>query len=180
MSQDYLAAARDLGVEIADRGLSVVYGGARIGLMGQVADGALAQGGNVIGVLPERMVSRGIAHYGLSELIVVDSMHQRKMRMAELADAFVALPGGLGTLEEIFEAVTWTQLQLHLKPCGFLNVKGYFDSLLVFLDHCVEERFVKPEYRSMLVVEQAPAGLLDRIFQCRPALVDKWTTANDE
>ncbi len=169
-----MTAAGDLGAEIANRGLSLVYGGARIGLMGEVADRALAHGGNVIGVLPERMVSRGIAHNGLSELIVVDSMHQRKMRMAELADAFVALPGGLGTLEEIFEVVTWTQLQLHLKPCGFLNVKRYFDSLLEFLDHCVEERFVKPEHRSMLVVEQSPAGLLDRISQDRPAPVDKF------
>jgi uncharacterized protein (TIGR00730 family) len=174
VAEDYLVAARSLGAEIADRGLSLVYGGARIGLMGEVADGVLAQRGSVVGVLPERMVSRGIAHNGLSELIVVDSMHQRKMRMAELADAFVALPGGLGTLEEIFEAITWTQLQLHLKPCGFLNVKGYFDSLLAFLDHCVEEHFVKSEHRSMLVVEHSPASLLDRICQDRLTPVDKF------
>ncbi len=174
MSEDYLAAARDLGAETAARGLSLVYGGARIGLMGEVADGALAQGGNVIGVLPESMDSRGIAHKGLSELIVVDSMHQRKMRMAELADAFVALPGGLGTLEEIFEAVTWTQLQLHLKPCGFLNINGYFDSLFEFLDHCVEERFVKPEHRSMLVVERSTTSLFDSISQYRPVSIDKF------
>jgi uncharacterized protein (TIGR00730 family) len=170
----YLEAARAVGKEIANQGLRLVYGGANIGLMHEVADAALLRGGEVIGVIPERMVEREIAHLGLTELIVVDSMHERKRKMAELADAFIALPGGLGTLEEIFEAITWAQLQLHAKPCGFLNVSGYFDKLLGFLDHCVEERFIRTEHRVMLLLEEEPEQLLKGIVSARPVQIDKW------
>lgn len=163
-----------MGNEIARRELQLIYGGANIGLMNEVAEGALEQGGEVIGVIPERMVGRDIAHEGLTELIVTKSMHERKMKMAELADAFIALPGGLGTLEEIFEAITWAQLQLHAKPCGFLNVNRYFDKLLEFLDHCVEERFIRAEHRVMLLLAEDPRSLLSGVASAQPVKVDKW------
>jgi uncharacterized protein (TIGR00730 family) len=173
-AKEFLEAARRTGNEIAGRKLRLVYGGAKIGLMQEVAEGALEEGGEVIGVIPERMVGREIAHDGLTELIVTDSMHERKMKMAELADAFIALPGGLGTLEEIFEAITWAQLQLHAKPCGFLNVNRYFDKLLEFLDHCVEEGFIRAEHRVMLLLEEDPRKLLEGMVAARPVRVDKW------
>ena len=170
----YAAAARRLGEEIAGRGLGLVYGGSSVGIMKVVADAALALGGRVTGVIPEALVRKEIAHRGLSELLVTSSMHERKMKMAELSDAFVALPGGIGTLEELFEAWTWAQLGLHAKPCGLLNVAGYFDRLIGFLDHAVAERFVKEANRAMLVVSAEPADLLDRFAAYRPPTVEKW------
>lgn len=174
VANKFLGAARKMGNEIARKELQLVYGGANIGLMNEVAEGALEEGGEVIGVIPERMVGREIAHDGLTELIVTNSMHERKRKMADLADAFIALPGGLGTLEEIFEAITWAQLQLHAKPCGFLNVNRYYDKLLEFLDHCVEERFIRAEHRVMLLLEEDPRRLLGGIVSAEPVEVDKW------
>lgn len=170
----YAEAARGLGRALAARGLGLVYGGASVGIMGVVADTVLALGGRVTGVIPEALARKEVAHGGLTELLVVSSMHERKTRMAELADAFVALPGGVGTLEEIFEVWTWAQLGLHGKPCGFLNVAGYWDGLIAFLDHAVAERFVKEPHRAMLVVSDEPGELLDRFAAYRAPAVTKW------
>jgi uncharacterized protein (TIGR00730 family) len=170
----YAEAARALGREVAARGLGLVYGGSSVGIMRVVADAALERGGRVTGVIPEALVRKEIAHRGLTELRVTGSMHERKTVMAELSDAFVALPGGIGTLEEIFEAWTWAQLGLHAKPCGLLNVAGYWDRLVAFLDHAVGERFVKEANRAMLVVNEDPAELLDRFAAYRAPTVTKW------
>ena len=170
----YAEAARALGREVAARGLGLVYGGSSVGIMRVVADAALERGGRVTGVIPEALVRKEIAHRGLTELRVTGSMHERKTVMAELSDAFVALPGGIGTLEEIFEAWTWAQLGLHAKPCGLLNVAGYWDRLVAFLDHAVGERFVKEANRAMLVVSEDPAELLDRFAAWRAPSVTKW------
>lgn len=159
----YLAAAVALGGLVARRGLGLVYGGASIGLMGAVADAALAGGGEVVGVIPAALEAKEIAHERLTRLEVVSSMHERKARMAELADAFVALPGGMGTLEETAEILTWAQLGLHHKPCGLLDVEGYWAPLVAFLDRAVRERFLRPEDRELLLVEQDPEALLDRL-----------------
>jgi uncharacterized protein (TIGR00730 family) len=170
----YLAAAGAMGSAIADRGLTLVYGGAKVGLMGAVADAALAAGGKVIGVLPKALMIKEIGHHGLSQLEVVGSMHERKARMAELSDGFVALPGGAGTLEEIFEIWTWGQLGFHGKPAGFLNVAGYYDKLLGFLDHTVGEAFVKPVHRDMLIFRDAAGPLLDALAAYRAPAAEKW------
>lgn len=159
----YREAAEEFGALLAGRGLDLVYGGARVGLMGAVADAALAAGGEVIGVIPQSLVALEVAHEGLADLRVVDGMHERKARMAELADAFVALPGGLGTFEEFFEILTWAQLGLHPKPCGLLNVAGFFDPLLALVEHAVAERFVRPEHRHLIVDAADPENLLDRL-----------------
>lgn len=158
---EYRAAASELGRALAARETGLVYGGARVGLMGIVADAVLAGGGEAIGVIPSAMVAREIAHDGLTDLRVVSSMHERKAAMADLADAFIALPGGWGTWEELFEVVTWAQLGLHRKACGLLNVQGYFDPLLAFVAHAVEEGFVRREHARMLVVSGAAEPLLD-------------------
>jgi uncharacterized protein (TIGR00730 family) len=163
VSPAYLAAARSLGDAIAKAGLRLVYGGASTGLMGAVADAALVAGGEVTGVLPEFMLSRELAHPRLTELVVVSSMHERKAQMAERADAFVALPGGFGTMEELFEVLTWAQLRLHTKPCALLDVAGYYASLTAFLDHATAEGLLRPEYRALLLVEDEPVRLLGRI-----------------
>ena len=170
----YRAAATGLGAAIAERGLTLVYGGARVGLMGAVADGALARGGEVIGVLPRALVTKEIAHEGLGELRVVDSMHERKRQMADLSDAFVALPGGAGTLEETFEMWTWTQLGVHAKPCGVLDVEAYFAPLLAFLDRAVSERFLRAEHRGMLLVERDAGALLEALARWQAPVVEKW------
>lgn len=146
----YAAIARDVGTSFARRGIEVVYGGGRIGLMGQVADAALAAGGRVIGVIPQRLNEREIAHSGLTELHVVGSMHERKALMAHRSDAFLALPGGFGTLEEFCEAVTWTQLGIHEKPCGLLNAQGYFDPLIAMFDRAVEAGFISAQTRTIV------------------------------
>jgi len=171
---DYAAAAAGLGRALAEAGIGVVYGGASVGLMGAVADAALAAGGEVVGVIPQALVDREIAHPGLSDLRVVGSMHERKARMAELADGFVALPGGLGTLEELFEVYTWGLLGLHAKPLGLLDVRGYYERLAAFLDHAVAEGFVGAEHRAMLVVERDPAALLERFERWRGPATAKW------
>ena len=159
----YREAAHALGRALAARGVGVVYGGASVGLMGAVADAALAAGGEVIGVIPQSLVAREIAHAGLTALHVVDTMHERKARMAALADAFVALPGGVGTLEELFEVWTWGQLGLHAKPCGLLDVAGYYRPLLAFVDQGVAEGFIRPAQRHTLVVDDDAARLIDRL-----------------
>lgn len=171
---EYAAAARELGRALARRGLGLVYGGARVGLMGALADAALSGGGHVIGVMPEALVAKEVAHRGLSELRVVKSMHERKATMADLADGFVALPGGWGTVEEFFEVLTWGQLGLHRKPCGLLNVLGYFDRLLSFAEHCVDEGFVKREHRSMISVSDSPNELLVGLAAYQAPVVEKW------
>lgn len=160
----YKEAAGRLGGLIAARGHGLVYGGASVGLMGAVADGALQAGGNVIGVLPEALASLEIAHPDLTDLKIVSSMHERKAMMAELSDAFIALPGGIGTLEEAFEIWTWTQLGLHRKPLGLLNVEGFYDKLSAFLDQLVEEQFVRPAHRQILLMESDPDRLIDGLI----------------
>ena len=170
----YRAAANDLGHGLAERGIELVYGGAHVGLMGVVADAALEGGGRVVGVIPQSLVDREVAHTGLSDLRVVDSMHDRKAQMAELADAFVALPGGVGTLEELFEVYTWNQLGLHAKPLGLLNVRGYFDGLARFLDHATAERFVTPQHRAMLLVSEDLGELLDGLAGWSAPAQPKW------
>lgn len=171
---EYAHAAQRLGRELVSRGHELVYGGASVGLMGVLADTVLACGGKVIGVIPEALLAKEVAHGRLSELRVVASMHERKALMSDLSDAFIALPGGLGTLEEIFEVLTWAQLGLHAKPCGMLNVCGYFDTLLAFLDGAVQERFLKSEHRALVITADSPADLLDRLASSRPPLVEKW------
>lgn len=170
----YRAAAELLGTTLVARGFELVYGGARVGLMGAVADAVLAAGGRAIGVIPEALVSREVAHTGLTDLRVVSSMHERKALMNELSDGFIALPGGWGTFEELFEVLTWGQLGLHAKPCGLLNVEGYFDPLLAFLTHAVDEQFVRREYASWLPVESDATILLDRMAAFEAPHVRKW------
>ena len=172
--EEYAAAARELGRVLARRQVGLVYGGARVGLMGALADAALAEGGRVVGVMPQALVAKEVAHQGLTELHVVSSMHERKAMMAQLSAGFVALPGGWGTLEEFFEVLTWGQLGLHRKPCGLLNVEGYFDGLLAFVDHTIGEGFVKREYRPMICMAGAPADLLDAMARYQPPVVHKW------
>jgi uncharacterized protein (TIGR00730 family) len=171
---EYREAARLLGYEMAARGLGLVYGGASIGVMGAVADAMLERAGQVIGVIPVSLATREVSHKGLDELIVVDSMHERKAKMAELSDGFIALPGGWGTIEEIFEMLTWAQLGFHEKPCGLLNVAAYYDHLFAFLEYAIDQRFVKEEYRPMIMMDRAPAALLDRFSQYRAPKVRKW------
>jgi hypothetical protein len=170
----YREAAQALGRALAGRGVELVFGGGRVGLMGALADAVLAAGGRAIGVIPEALVARDLAHRGLSELRVVGSMHERKALMAELSDAFVALPGGFGTLEEYCEALTWAQLGLHVKPCGLLNVAGFYDALLELFDHAVSEQFVDGPHRSLVLVEEDPRRLLDLLAAYRPPQVEKW------
>ncbi len=170
----YSEAAAGLGAAIARRGLTLVYGGAHVGLMGMLADAALAAGGAVVGVMPLALVEKEIAHQGLTELREVGSMHERKQTMADLADGFIALPGGAGTLEEIFEVWTWGQLGHHGKPVGFLNVGNYFDKLLAFLDHQTAERFMRQAHRDMLIVETDPDRMLDRCAVYTAPKVGKW------
>jgi len=167
-------AAEKLGIELVAREYELVYGGANVGLMGIIADAVLTRGGKVTGVIPADLVAREIAHEGLSELRVVSSMHERKLVMSELSSAIIALPGGLGTLEELFEMLTWAQLGMHKKPCGLLNIRGYFDQLLGFLDHAQSQRFIAPEHRSMLLSHSEATTLLDQIENYSPPSVEKW------
>jgi uncharacterized protein (TIGR00730 family) len=171
---EYAEAAVELGRELVARGLGLVYGGAEVGLMGTIADAVIGAGGEAIGVIPGSLVDREIAHRALADLRVVGSMHERKATMVDLADGFVALPGGSGTLDELFEAFTWAQLGLHRKPIGVLDVCGYWTPLLRFLDHAVEERFLRADHRDALLVEREPAALLDRLETYEPRAVDKW------
>ena len=170
----YREAATALGGLLAARGIALVYGGGHVGLMGAVADGALAAGGHVIGVIPRALMDRELGHTGIQDLRVVSDMHERKMTMAGLADAFVAMPGGWGTIEELTEMLTWLQLGIHAKPIGLLNVAGYYDPFLAFAAAMVDQRFVRPEQRSLMAVESSPAALLDRLLTPMPAPVHKW------
>jgi uncharacterized protein (TIGR00730 family) len=171
---DYRDAAMALGRAIADRGAALVYGGSKVGLMGAVADAALLAGGEVIGVIPEALRDKEIAHIGLTQLHVVSSMHERKQLMADLSTGFVALPGGLGTLEELFEIWTWAQLGYHKKPVGLLDVANFYEKLDAFLDHTVEAGFVRAEHRDMLIVDDNPVTLLDRYENYQPVALAKW------
>jgi uncharacterized protein (TIGR00730 family) len=168
----YAAAAISLARHLAGKNVGVVYGGSRIGLMGVLAEAALAAGGEVIGVIPRSMVAKEIAHTGLSELHVVESMHERKALMADLADAFIAMPGGFGTLDEFCEILTWTQLGLQQGPCGLLNVEGYYDLLLKMFDHAVAEQFVKPRHRERVLAEDSVESLVTRLLEFDMPLVD--------
>jgi uncharacterized protein (TIGR00730 family) len=171
---EYTQAAKQLGRVLAERKLGLIYGGSNVGMMGEVANAALQKGGEVIGVIPEKLAQKGVAHPNLSKLHIVGSMHERKALMADLADAFIALPGGLGTIEEFFEVLTWAQLGIHRKPCGLLDVCQYYSKLLDFLDHTVSQRFVKKEHRSMILVAEAPEILLQQLQEYQVPQVDKW------
>ncbi|MGH2968132.1 MAG: TIGR00730 family Rossman fold protein [Solirubrobacteraceae bacterium] len=175
----YAAAAADLAELLAERGIGVVYGGGKVGLMGVVADAALAAGAAVIGVMPQDLIDREIGHGGLTELRVVGSMHERKALMAELADGFIALPGGAGTLEELIEIYTWSQLGLHRKPMGVLNVNGYYDGLAGLLDHAVREGFLREAHRAALHVAGDPAELLESFASWQPTTLGKWLDRAD-
>jgi len=170
----YASAATTLGQGLAENGIALVYGGASVGIMGVLADAALAAGGEVSGVIPRVLGNKELAHAGLSELHVVESMHERKSLMAVLSDGFIAMPGGYGTLEEIIETLTWGQLQFHDKPCGLLNINGYFDSLLAFLDHATAEGFIKKAHRGMLLVDDDPYRLINRLERYTPPEGTKW------
>jgi uncharacterized protein (TIGR00730 family) len=170
----YAEAARVMGRELVARGMGLVYGGGHVGLMGVVADAVLEAGGEAIGVIPHALAAREIAHQRLTTLHVVASMHERKAMMAELSDAFIAMPGGFGTYEELFEALTWTQLGLHKKPCGLLNVAGFYDPVIRFIDHAVAEQFIRPQHRAALLVEQDPARLIDALRSVTLPEVPKW------
>ncbi len=173
----YVDAARAFGRVLAENDIGLVYGGARVGLMGAIADAALEHDGEVVGVIPRALVDREIAHTGLSDLRVVQTMHERKGLMAELSDGFVALPGGTGTLDEFFEVWTWAQLGIHAKPCGLLNVGGYYDGLSGFLDHLVTEGFLRDSYRAMLAIEEDPPRLLRRLLAYSPPRESKWSAS---
>lgn len=175
----YAGAARALGQALVARDLGLVYGGASIGLMGLIADTVLQLGGRAVGVIPKGLARKEVVHRHLSELHVTQSMHERKTLMAELSDGFIAMPGGIGTFEEIFEIWTWAQLGIHAKPCGLLNVAGYYDALTTFLDHAATEQFLKPDQRSLLMVEQQPQALLDRFASYQPPSVRKWLDADE-
>lgn len=175
----YAEAARATAKALVKQDIGLVYGGASIGIMGVVADQVLALGGRVVGVIPEALATREVAHHGLTELHITRSMHERKTLMAELSDGFIALPGGIGTMEEIFEIWTWAQLGLHHKPCGLLNVAGFYDPLHAFLDHTVDEGFVKPPIRGMLMVEEDPERLLQRFAAYRSPRVKQWVEEDE-
>jgi uncharacterized protein (TIGR00730 family) len=170
----YLQAAEVVGRGLAQRGVRVVYGGATVGMMGALADATRGAGGEVVGVIPQSIFDREIGHTGLDDLRVVGSMHERKALMAELSDAFIALPGGIGTLEELFEVYTWAQLGIHAKPLGLLDVAGYFQPLVAFLDHAVQERFLRPEMRTLLAVSDGLNDLLAALEASEPVTLQKW------
>jgi uncharacterized protein (TIGR00730 family) len=170
----YVATAQAVGSGLAQRGIRIVYGGGRVGMMGALADAARAAGGEVVGVMPQQLIDREIGHTGIDDLRVVGSMHERKALMVELADAFIALPGGIGTLEELFEVYTWAQLGIHSKPLGLLDVAGYYEPLAAFLDQAVLERFLRPESRAMLAVAGDLESLLAAFDGWQPSPVHKW------
>ena len=172
--EGYARSARKFGAALAAKGLGLVYGGGSIGLMGVVADAALEGGAPVVGVIPRALFRREIAHHGLTRLEVVPSMHVRKARMARLSDAFVALPGGIGTLEELFEVLTWGYLGIHAKPVGLLDVGGYWRPLVLLLDHAVEEGFLRPAHRKLVVIDRSPVRLLERLARHRVPAATRW------
>jgi uncharacterized protein (TIGR00730 family) len=170
----YAAAAEELGRELVRRNIGLVYGGGNVGLMGIIADAVLKVGGEAQGVIPEHLMALEVGHKGLTKLHVVRSMHERKALMADLSDAFIAMPGGFGTLEEFCEVLTWSQLGLHAKPCGVLNVLGFYTPLLKMFDHAVEQRFLKPENRALVLARESPAELMQALDDWRPVQVEKW------
>jgi uncharacterized protein (TIGR00730 family) len=172
--EEYADAARALGRALVARGTGLVYGGGNVGLMGIVADTVMEAGGEAIGVIPEGLLAREVGHAGLTELHVVRSMHERKAMMADLSDAFIALPGGFGTLEEFFEVLTWSQLGIHRKPCGLLNAAGFYDGLLAFFEHARDERFIRDAHRALVLDDTDPERLLDRLAAFEPPAVQKW------
>jgi uncharacterized protein (TIGR00730 family) len=174
LREDYRIAAQALAGALARRGLGLVYGGGNVGLMGMLADSMLQAGGEVIGVIPHSLVEREVAHHGITELRVVDTMHQRKAMMNELSDAFIALPGGFGTLDEFFEILTWAQLGIHGKPSGFLNVSGFYDNLLAMLDHAVNEQLLRPAHRQLVIADTNADALLQRLASFAPLQAGKW------
>jgi uncharacterized protein (TIGR00730 family) len=171
---EYRAAAEEMGAELVRRNIGLVYGGGNVGLMGMIADSVLRAGGEAVGVIPEHLMAREVGQRGLTKLHVVGSMHERKALMADMSDAFIALPGGFGTLEEFCEVVTWTQLGLHAKPCGILNVLGYYSPLLAMFDHAAEERFLKRENRALVLAAESAVELLRALEEWRPVQVEKW------
>jgi len=171
---EYRACAEQLGAELVRRNIALVYGGGNVGLMGAIADSVLQAGGEAIGVIPEHLMAHEVGHKHLTKLHIVRSMHERKALMADISDAFIALPGGFGTLEEFFEVLTWSQLGLHRKPCGIVNVLDYFTPLLEMLDHAVEERFLKAQNRALVLARQTPTELLQAFEEWRPVHVEKW------
>jgi len=171
---EYGAAARQLGQALAEGGIELVYGGASVGIMGQLADSVQEHGGHVTGIIPQQLVEKEAAHTGIRNLIVVASMHQRKSQMADLSDGFIALPGGIGTLEGFFEILTWGQLGIHAKPSGILNVEGYFNGLTGFLDHAVREGFLTEAHRNAIIVESSPGALLERMRAFTPSEGEKF------
>lgn len=175
----YQDAARALGKEMTRREMGLVYGGGKVGLMGILADTVLQGGGAAIGVIPDHLIAKEVEHRGLTELRVVGTMHERKALMADLADGFIALPGGFGTYDEFCEVVTWAQLGLHQKPCGILNVAGFFDSLLAMFDHATHEGFIRADHRAMLCVASDIQTLLDEMETYRAPVVEKWLTRSD-
>ncbi|MEO8660456.1 MAG: TIGR00730 family Rossman fold protein [Bryobacteraceae bacterium] len=173
----YMEAARTLGRSLAESGVGLVYGGAKVGMMGAIADAALAAGGEVVGVMPSSLIQSEIAHRGLTELHEVTSMHERKALMEQLSDGFIAMPGGFGTLDEFCEILTWAQLAIHRKPCGLLNVAGYYDAFLTFLDHAVGQHLLKAQHRQLILVDDSPHALLERMKQYAPVHHEKWITS---
>lgn len=178
-NESYREAAERLGKALTRRNMGLVYGGASVGLMGAVADAALIDGGKVIGVLPQSLADKEIAHQHLTELKIVASMHERKAKMADLSAAFIALPGGIGTLEETFEIWTWSQLAIHSKPVGLLNIAGFYDGLENFLDHLVTEEFVKPVHRRILLSDSEPERLIDKLIAAKVPTIGKWIDASN-
>jgi uncharacterized protein (TIGR00730 family) len=175
----YRAAAEQLGLLLVERGIELVYGGGNIGLMGVLADTVLMRGGRAIGVIPESLMAKEVGHTGLTELRIVDSMHERKALMSDLSDGFIALPGGFGTLEEFCEVVTWSQLGLQSKPCGLLNVENYYAPLLELFDHAVREGFLREENRRLVLDDENPASLLEKMATFRPEPIAKWIESEE-
>lgn len=179
VAERYFDTARTVGADLAGRGIGIVFGGGSVGLMGAVADAALAAGGEVIGIIPKKLQQLELGHAGVTRLEVVDSMHQRKLRMAELSDGFIALPGGWGTLEEIFEVTTWTQLEYHVKPVGFLNAHGYYDKLLAFIEHAADEGFIRPSHRHLIQADDSIDGLLGKLAGVELPSLRSWIAAGE-
>ncbi|MGC5326371.1 TIGR00730 family Rossman fold protein [Brevibacillus sp. SYSU BS000544] len=173
-SDTYKEGAIQLGKVLAKRGITLVYGGASVGIMGEIANAVLKEGGEVIGVIPKMLEDREISHRNLTELFIVDSMHERKAKMVELADGFIALPGGPGTLEEFFEVFTWAQLGIHQKPCGLLNINHYYDPLVTLFNHMADQQFLQEKYRSMAVVESDPERLIEKFYTYESPTVKTW------
>ena len=175
----YTEAAKALGKVLTDHGMGLVYGGASVGIMGVVADAVLENGGEVVGVIPQAIADKEIAHTGLTALKVVPNMHERKAMMADYSDGFIALPGGLGTMEELFEVWTWAQLGFHNKPCGLLNVAGYYDHLNAFISHAVGQEYVKAAHQETLLVSTEPNDLIEQMTNYKPAVGSKWIGRDD-